>query len=216
MRAAGIPDDADLILVTHGHFDHSGSAPDLAKTSKKPNVKVVSNYEIGTFFKQFHGIGDDKFVGLNKGGQVDFGFVNVQMVSADHSSGCLHDGNMHVGGEPAGFVISAHNFSIYHGGDTNVFGDMEIVDYLYKPTHALIPIGGHFTMGPREAAFAIAKLLRNVKVVIPMHFGTFPLLKGNIPDFEKHLQTFTAEFKREAVKVVDPHTIHSQNFDLPW
>ena len=97
---------------------------------------------------------------MNKGGELDFGYAKVQMVGADHSSGCLHDGNMLYGGEPCGFVLTGPNFSIYHAGDTNVFGDMEIVDYLYKPTHLLLPIGGHFTMGPREAAFAVAKLLR--------------------------------------------------------
>jgi L-ascorbate metabolism protein UlaG (beta-lactamase superfamily) len=85
---------------------------------------------------------------MNKGGFLDFGFCTVHRVSADHSSGCMTDHGMVVGGEPAGFVIRAHDFSIYHAGDTNVFGDMGIVDYLYKPTHALIPIGGHYTMGP--------------------------------------------------------------------
>lgn len=82
------------------------------------------------------------------------------MVGADHSSGCMAaDSNLHPGGEPAGFVVSAHNFSIYHAGDTNVFTDMDIINYLYKPTHLLLPIGGHFTMGPREAAYAVSKFL---------------------------------------------------------
>ena len=73
---------------------------------------------------------------------------------------------------------------IYHAGDTNVFGDMAIIDQLYKPTHLMLPIGGHFTMGPREAALAVARYLKQAKVVIPMHFGTFPLLKGTVADFQ--------------------------------
>ena len=153
---------------------------------------------------------------MNKGGELDLGFCKVQMVSADHSSGCIHDGNLLVGGEPAGFVLTAHDFAIYHAGDTNVFGDMEIVDYLYKPTHLLIPIGGHFTMGPREAAYCVAKLMRGAKVVISMHFATFPLRYGNVPDLEKHFEKFSAEFKREPVKIIDPHNLRDKNYDLPW
>ena len=98
---------------------------------------------------------------MNKGGTVDFGHCRVTMVSADHSSGCMaHDG-MIEGGAAAGFVLRTPEFSIYHAGDTNVFGDMEIINYLYKPTHLLIPIGGHFTMGPEEAGFAVGKLFQH-------------------------------------------------------
>ena len=137
------------------------------------------------------------------------------MVSADHSSGCMaHDGLV-VGGEPAGFVLRAHDFAIYHAGDTNVFTDMDIISELYKPTHALIPIGGHFTMGPREAAYAIARFLKSVRCVIPMHFGTFPLLKGTVEEFQAFLEIFTPEFKREPVKVIDPFTLVFGLTDLP-
>jgi L-ascorbate metabolism protein UlaG (beta-lactamase superfamily) len=152
---------------------------------------------------------------MNKGGTVDFGFCTVTMVSADHSSSCMGDHGLTVGGEPAGFVIRAHEFSIYHGGDTNVFGDMSIINYLYKPTHALIPIGGHFTMGPEEAAYAITKFLTNPKYVIPMHFGTFPLLKGTVEEFKTHVCKFSGEFSREGLNIIDPHEYLNEAKDLP-
>mmetsp|Transcript_12899 Transcript_12899/g.12790 ORF Transcript_12899/g.12790 Transcript_12899/m.12790 type:complete len:135 (+) Transcript_12899:322-726(+) len=134
---------------------------------------------------------------MNKGGTVDFGFVKITMVSADHSSGCMTADGLVEGGAPAGFVIRALDFSIYHAGDTNVFGDMQIINDLYKPTHLLLPIGGNFTMGPEEAAFAVAKFLKHAQTVIPMHFATFPLLTGTVEDFLKFLAKFSAEFARE-------------------
>ena len=97
---------------------------------------------------------------MNKGGFIDFGYCSVQMVSADHSSGCmLGDQTMCAGGDPCGFVISVAGANIYHAGDTNVFGGMAIIDKLYKPTHLLLPIGGFYTMGPREAAYAVSRFL---------------------------------------------------------
>ena len=108
---------------------------------------------------------------MGKGGKIDFGFCSVQMVSADHTSGIMApDSSIHVGGEAAGFVLSAYDFAIYHAGDTNVFNDMDIINYLYRPTHLLLPIGGLFTMSPREAAYAVCKFFTNARVVIPMHF----------------------------------------------
>lgn len=122
-----VPDDADLILVTHGHFDHSINAPDLVKSSKKEGAKIICNFEIGTYYQKSHGVPEDKLCPMNKGGTIDFGFCTITMVSADHSSGCLTDHGLVVGGEPAGYVIRAHDFGIYHAGDTNVFGDMAII-----------------------------------------------------------------------------------------
>ena len=152
---------------------------------------------------------------MNKGGTLDFGFCTVTMVSADHSSGCMGDPHLIYGGEAAGFVIKAHDFAIYHAGDTNVFTDMNIITELYKPTHALLPIGGHFTMGPEEAAYAVAKFLTGVKHVIPMHFATFPFLKGTVEDFNKYLAKWGPEFKRAEVKVHDPFTILKEAVPIP-
>ena len=200
-----VPTDADLILVSHGHFDHSGSAPDLLKASVKPNAQILAIYEIADFFVKKREVPEAKIGRYNIGGTKELDFCSVTLVHADHSSGCPGDDHLIEGGASAGYVISTPVGIFYHAGDTGVFGDMAIISELYKPDFLMLPIGGNFTMGPREAAYAVAKLLLSGKIVIPMHFGTFPLLTGNVADFEKFLAQFSDEFKREAVKVVDPH-----------
>jgi L-ascorbate metabolism protein UlaG (beta-lactamase superfamily) len=164
---------------------------------------------------KFHELKEENICYMNKGGTVDFGFCKVIMVSADHSSGCKTTDGLCQGGEPAGFVIRAHNFSIYHAGDTNVFTDMGIINELYKPTHLLIPIGGHFTMGPEESGYAVAKFLTNANTVIPMHFGTFPLLKGTVEEFTTFLHQFGVEYSRKHINVIDPHTLKDSAITLP-
>ena len=164
--------EADIILISHGHFDHMGSAADLAK---RTHAHVVSNFEIGSYLESQ---GVENTGGMNKGGTVAFGDIKITMVHADHSSGIsTEDGGTVYGGEAAGFVVTLENgLTLYHGGDTNVFSDMSIIHELYAPDVALLPIGGHFTMSPKEAAYAV-KLLKP-KVVIPMHYGTFEALAG--------------------------------------
>ncbi|MCY0878979.1 MAG: metal-dependent hydrolase [Firmicutes bacterium] len=163
----------NLILVTHGHFDHMGSAHEVALATGAP---VVSNFEIATYLQQ---LGVASTVGMNKGGTVSFGEIQVTMVRADHSSGITReDGSIAYGGEPAGFVITLENgITVYHAGDTNVFSDMALIRELYSPDIALLPIGGHFTMSPKEAAYAVRLL--QPKTVIPMHYGTFDALTGS-------------------------------------
>lgn len=151
---------------------------------------------------------------MNKGGTLDLGFCSITMVSADHSSGCLEGKTVFYGGDPAGFVISAKDARVYHAGDTNVFGDMSLITELYAPTHALLPIGGHSTMGPREAALAVCKFLTTVKVVIPMHFGTFPFLKGTVEEFEKFMAEYSKAYERGLVKVFPPSEF-TESKDLP-
>lgn len=165
-------DKADAILISHGHFDHMGSAAELAQRTGAP---VISNFEIGAFLESQ---GVKNTIGMNKGGTVTLGNIKVTMVHADHSSGIsAADGTTVYGGEAAGFVVTLENgLSIYHAGDTNVFSDMSIIHDLYAPDIALLPIGGHFTMSPKEAAYA-AKLLKP-RMVIPMHYGTFEALAG--------------------------------------
>ena len=165
------PGDIDLILLTHGHFDHIADAEFLAK---KTGAQVVCNFEVGHWL-QSKGVED--VVQMNKGGCVEACDLQITMVNAFHSSGILDGDRMIYGGEPAGFVVETENeFRFYNAGDTCVFGDMKLIGEMYEPHLAMLPIGDHFTMGPREAAKA-AHLL-NVKCVIPMHFGTFPVLTG--------------------------------------
>src|SRR5438552_13667618 len=121
---------------------------------------------------------------MNKGGTQSVGDIKVTMVHADHSCGIKDGDELVYGGEACGYVIEFSNgVKMYHAGDTNVFGDMHIIRELYAPQIAMIPIGDHYTMSPREAAYA-CKLLQP-KTVIPMHFGTFPVLTGKPADLQK-------------------------------
>ena len=161
----------DVLLCTHGHGDHIGDAVEIAK---KHNPLVVGIIELCAWMKKK---GAKQTLPMNKGGTQEVADVKVTMVHAEHSSG-IEDGNeMVYAGEACGFVIGFSNgLKIYHAGDTNVFGDMRLIHELYAPDIAMIPIGDHFTMGPREAAYACSLL--KAKTVIPMHYGTFPQLTG--------------------------------------
>src|SRR4051812_8934135 len=162
----------DSLLLTHGHFDHVGDAVALVK---KYQPTVVGVYELCMWMQKK---GAKNIAPMNKGGTQMVGDVLVTMVHADHSCGIQEDdGSISYGGEAVGYVIEFENgVKLYHSGDTNVFGDMHIIHELYHPDIVLLPIGDQFTMSPKEAAYA-CKLLR-AKTVIPMHFGTFPALKG--------------------------------------
>ena len=165
-------DRADLILVSHGHFDHLGNTLQVAKAR---GSTVLTNFEMSVYL-QSQGLSASQAVGMNKGGTVPFEGFRVTMVGADHSSG-IGDKSIIDGGNPAGWVIRFDDgTSLYHAGDTNVFGDMALIRDLYAPQVAMLPIGGHYTMAPPEAAVA-ARLL-GVSTVIPMHYGTFPVLAG--------------------------------------
>jgi L-ascorbate metabolism protein UlaG (beta-lactamase superfamily) len=121
---------------------------------------------------------------MNKGGTQTIDGVKITMVHADHSCGIQDGDELIYGGEACGYVVEFSNgVKIYHAGDTNVFGDMHIIRELYSPEIAMIPIGDHYTMSPREAAYA-CKLLQP-KTVIPMHFGTFPVLTGSPAELRK-------------------------------
>ncbi|MBI3666629.1 MAG: metal-dependent hydrolase [Acidobacteria bacterium] len=171
----------DTMLITHGHFDHIDDAVSLAK---KFRPKVVGIYELCAWLE---GKGVENTMPMNKGGTQQAGGLKVTMVHADHSCGILDDGKIIYGGEACGYVVElADGRRLYHAGDTNVFGDMQLIRDLYHPELAFLPIGDLFTMGPREAALA-CRLLRPKKV-IPMHFGTFPPLVGRPEHLHEQLK----------------------------
>lgn len=168
----------DIMLCTHGHFDHIGDAVEIAK---KFNPKVVGIPElIGWLEKK----GVKNTAEMNKGGTQQVEDIRVTMVHADHSCGITDGEQIVYGGEACGYVVEFSNkLKIYHAGDTNVFGDMDIIRRLYKPEIVMLPIGNHYTMSPREAAYACGLL--KPKTVIPMHFGTFPVLTGKPSELKK-------------------------------
>ena len=168
-------DKCDLMLITHGHFDHIHDALEIARQTKPTVVCIV---ETGNWL-QSKGVSGDSLIATNKGGTVDIDGIKVTLVHAEHSCGITDDdGSIIYGGEACGLVIEFENgYTIYFAGDTDVFGDMALIGELSKPDAAFLPIGGFYTMGPERAAKA-AQLL-GVKTVVPMHFGTFPILSGN-------------------------------------
>jgi len=168
----------DVMLCTHGHFDHIGDAVAIAK---QHNPTVVGIFELCAWMEKK---GVKQISPMNKGGTQKVGDLRVTMVHAEHSCG-IQDGDQIVyGGEACGYVMEFENgVKIYHAGDTCVFGDMQIIRELYAPEIVMLPIGDHFTMSPREAAYA-CRLLKP-KTVIPMHFGTFPLLTGTPGELKK-------------------------------
>ncbi|MBV9268378.1 MAG: metal-dependent hydrolase [Acidobacteriaceae bacterium] len=172
----------DAIAISHGHSDHIS---DVVPLAKKFRPKVVGIFEVATYLSSK---GVENTIAMNKGGTVDIGFAKLTMTHALHSGAIQEGKNLIYGGEAAGYVISGKDGRVcYFAGDTALFGDMALIAELYKPELAFLPIGDHYTMGPREAAHA-ARLLK-VKRVIPMHYGTFPLLTGRPEQLSERIQT---------------------------
>jgi L-ascorbate metabolism protein UlaG (beta-lactamase superfamily) len=171
----------DTICITHGHFDHIHDAVPLAK---KFSPQVVAIFEICQWLES-KGVQNTR--PMNKGGAQQIGSVNISMTHAVHSCGILDDGKIIYGGEAAGFVFRFDDGrSLYFSGDTAVFSDMELIQELYEPLLAFLPIGDLFTMGPRQAALACGML--RPQRVIPMHFGTFPALTGTPEELATRLK----------------------------
>ena len=188
----------DLLLVTHGHGDHLGDAVSLGSRLRPawPAIHELSLW----LARQLPG-GADQVIGMNKGGTVEAAGLKVTMTRADHSAGDWNaDGGVPLYlGEPAGFVVELENgFRIYHNGDTDVFGDMALIRDLQRPDLAILPIGGHYTMGPRQAALAVELL--GVQHVLPIHYGTFAALSGTPTE----LRTALGERGLSSVTVYDP------------
>jgi L-ascorbate metabolism protein UlaG (beta-lactamase superfamily) len=161
----------DVILVTHGHGDHLGETVAVAQAT---GATVVAIHELSVILA---GQGAPQVIGMNKGGTAAVGGLQVTMTQAVHSSAVEEGGKFIAAGDPGGFVVRFPNgFTAYHAGDTAVFKDMELIRELYHPELAMLPIGSHYVMSPREAALA-CRLLKP-RWVIPMHYGTFPVLTG--------------------------------------
>jgi len=173
----------DALLISHGHYDHIHDAVPLAKKFKP---KVVAIFETCVWLTSK---GVENCSGMNKGGTQEVGPIKVTMTHAVHSCG-IQDGDQIIyGGEAAGYVLHlTDGRKIYFSGDTNVFSDMQLIEKLYQPDLAFLPIGDFYTMGPREAALA-CRLLK-AKKVVPMHFGTFPALTGSPEELSNLLKDF--------------------------
>lgn len=174
---------ADIVYVTHDHGDHLGEAIEICK---RTGATFVATYELGNYAVER---GVKKVIGANIGGSIKIGDVSLRLVQAFHTASK---------GAPTGVIVEGEGKSIYHAGDTGLFGDMGLIGELYKPDLALIPIGGYYTMGPEEAAKAV-KLIRP-KIVIPMHYGTFPVLVQSPDEFIEKVREKAAEVRAIILK----------------
>ncbi len=187
----------DVILVTHGHSDH---VADLEALARLTGATVVANYELSRQYVEMGRLESRKVIAMNKGGTVTpLGRgIKIHMVPAEHSSSMdlvispppdwTTKMLRHLdAGAPVGYVVELENgFSIYLSGDTDVFGDMALINQFFKPDLAIVSIGGHFTMGPRRAAYAVRELLKP-KQVIPIHYGTYPVINRTPAEFKAAL-----------------------------
>src|SRR4249920_1149690 len=175
------PERIDVIAITHGHDDHVGNTVDLVK---KFDCTVVAPVELADWLVWMKkAVPEDKIRDPNKGGTVDLDGVKITLTHAQHSSSTIDDDMVYLG-EPVGLVFEVENGTkIYVAGDTNVFGDMQLIKRLYAPDVAILPIGGHYTMDPKEAALALELL--GVQKCVPCHYGTFPPLKGTPAELQQ-------------------------------
>jgi L-ascorbate metabolism protein UlaG (beta-lactamase superfamily) len=171
-------DSLDLMLLTHGHDDHTADAVAIARAT---GARVIAPHELALWLqrKGLHAV-----TGMNYGGTLSAAGLSITMVPAFHSSSIEEDGKTIAVGLACGYVIRFEDdVTVYFAGDTSLFGDMRLIAELYRPLVAFLPIGDLYTMGPKEAARACELL--GVRQVVPMHFGTFPALTGTPGELRK-------------------------------
>jgi L-ascorbate metabolism protein UlaG (beta-lactamase superfamily) len=174
------PERIDVIALTHGHDDHLGQTIELAQKFQCP---VIAMLELRDWLS-LQGIHHDDAEAPNKGGTVEVAGIKITLTDARHSSSVFRDDTIIYLGEPTGLVFELEDGKkVYFAGDTCVFGDMQLIGRIYQPDLAALPIGGHFTMDPREAAVALELL--GTKRCLPCHWGTFPLLAGTPDELKK-------------------------------
>jgi len=178
------------VVLTHGHDDHVGDTVDICKAT---GAKLVAIFEICMWL---NGKGVENIDPTNTGGTVDQGDFTVSFVNALHSSGTLADGQSVYLGNPCGVIIKAEGRAVYHMGDTDIFGDMALINEIYRPDIGIVPIGDRFTMGAKTAAMACKRYFE-FKTIIPCHYGTFPII-------DQSADAFVAEMKGQPVNVLEP------------
>jgi L-ascorbate metabolism protein UlaG (beta-lactamase superfamily) len=188
-------DNIKLILVTHGHSDHLGNTVELAH---RTGADIVAIFEVGTHLEA---LGLPRVHGINIGGSTTLHGITVTMVEARHSASIKHNGTVIPGGLAAGYVLRLENgYRLYHAGDTGLFSDMKLIGQKHLPHVVMLPIGGYYTMGPKDAAVA-CKWLR-AKHIVGMHYGTFPELTGSPEELIKYLPMPM----KSRVKILTPGT----------
>ena len=185
-------DGTTHILITHGHGDHVGDAADIAKAT---GAKVVTNFDLCMYLA---GQGVQNFDPMNTGGATDQGGFTVTLVRADHSAGLVEMGVNFPLGAANGVIVKAPGEpTVYHMGDTDIFGDMALISEIHRPDVAIVPIGDRFTMGPEVAALAVQRFFK-LKAAIPCHYGSFPLVEATA-------DRFVAALDGTDTQVVVPH-----------